>query len=362
MLSLSSADDAPESFTLDGFSEAADAEQLKFESSPVKINVGTVATRHHALKFVVRTAQQNYDEKLHQALEGMVQDEELEEANDSQQYFAGESEDEEDEDHGMNGSDGDGDGDDADNSEGQDEASQEMDEASDMNLLPRLQTAPASNATLTAPASPLQVMHDEIENRVAAVDQAGAGADAGTSDVIGATAMEQDDVSSCASPALLDSGMSDNDKDEVTADEELLEMEKTAHTLPPLLSAATTAAAFDFDEPDHNFAGPSIKPKGTVSTATRSSTRASKSKNDAAAAAMAVAAEPKKRRIGRIRRPQGSKAKAKSGGTGRNRSKSSAAPLASSAAQKKAGIRRRATRARSSVMTTANIAIRNRKR
>ena len=81
-------DDAPDDFNLDGFEDATDADPLQFYNSPVKINVGSVATRHHAMKVAVRTRADHFDgaqAKLAEQLMNRVEDEEL--VDDSQTFF-----------------------------------------------------------------------------------------------------------------------------------------------------------------------------------------------------------------------------------------------------------------------------------
>ena len=55
LFSVLFAENAPESFGLEGFASAVDHDPLQFQTSPVKLNVGYVTTRHHAMKVAVRT-------------------------------------------------------------------------------------------------------------------------------------------------------------------------------------------------------------------------------------------------------------------------------------------------------------------
>ena len=77
--------DAPESFMLDGFSEASDADPLQFESSPIKINIGAVATRHHAMKVAVRTRADHFAESGPPELLDRIEDENV--IDDSQPFI-----------------------------------------------------------------------------------------------------------------------------------------------------------------------------------------------------------------------------------------------------------------------------------
>ena len=81
-------DGAPDDFTLEGFQDAADADPLQFCSSPVKINVGSVATRHHAMKVAVRTRADHFKGSKATSAEQLmshVEDEEL--IDDSQTFY-----------------------------------------------------------------------------------------------------------------------------------------------------------------------------------------------------------------------------------------------------------------------------------